>query len=135
MAQENVADLAREFAMKVDEAIEVLVNLGVDVEDEESQVEEADAEIFRELIAEERRQNRELQRKQKRRKAGDLMTGEIRSDERTEEEEAELRLQADTSATEIPAQVTLRQLAELCSIDPGQLMMMLQAEGKAASPK
>ncbi len=134
MAQENVADLAREFAMKVDEAIEVLVNLGVDVEDEESQVEEADAEIFRELIAEERRQNRELQRKQKRRKAGDLMTGEIRSDERTEEEEAELRLQADTSATEIPAQVTLRQLAELCSIDPGQLMMMLQAEGKAASP-
>jgi len=134
MAQETVAELAREFRMSVEDAIRELNNLGVDVEVEESQVEEADAEVFRELMAEQRRQDLDLKRKQKRRKAGDLLTGEVRADERTEEEEAEARLQADTSATEIPAQVTLRQLAELCSVDPGQLMMMLQAQGKAASP-
>ncbi len=133
MAQETVADLAKEFRMNVDEAIEMLIGLGVDVDEAESQVEEADAEIFRELVNEERRQNKELQRKQKRTRAGDLMQGEVRLDERTAEEVAEARLQADTSAIEIPAELTLRQFAEFVKTDPGALMFELQAAGRPAA--
>ncbi|NUP98616.1 MAG: translation initiation factor IF-2 [Armatimonadetes bacterium] len=119
--------------MSVEEAIDLLVGLGVEVDEPSSPVEEADAEIFRELVAEERRQNKDLQRKQKRRKADDLVAGEVRLDELTAEEVAEAKAAADTSAIEIPAEVTLRQLAELVSSDPGTLMYQLQAAGRMAS--
>ncbi len=133
MAQETVADLAKEFGMGIEETIEMLNGLGVDVEEARSPVEEADAEVFRELVAEERRQQRELQRKQKRRKAGDLMEGEVRLDELTEEEVAEAKAAADSSAIEIAEHLTLRQFAELVKADPGDLMFELQAAGKPAT--
>lgn len=134
MAQETVAELAREFLMSVDEAVEVLTGLGVDVASGNSPVEEADAEIFRELVAEERRQNRDLQRKRKRQKIAELVAGEVRADERTAEEIAEDKLAADTSAIEIDDEITLRHLAELCRIDPMSLMLELQATGRPATP-
>ncbi len=133
MAQETVAELAKEFRMTVGEAVEVLNGLGVEVDSGTSPVEEADAEIFRELISEERRQNLQLQRKIKRERTGDLLTGDVRADERTAEEIAADRLAADTSAIEIDELVPLRQLAELCKIDPGELMFTLQAAGKPAT--
>ncbi|MCC7493063.1 MAG: translation initiation factor IF-2 [Fimbriimonadaceae bacterium] len=133
MAQETVADLAKEFRMGVQEALDLLVGLGVEVEAATSQVEEADAEIFRELVAEERRQVREQAHKQRRRQAGDLLAGEVRLDERTAEEVAEAKAAADTSAIEIPATVSLRQFAEIVKENPGSLMLMLQADGKPAS--
>ena len=133
MAQETVADLAKEFRMGVDETLEMLVNLGVDVEEADSPVEEADAEVFRELVAEERRQQVEQQRRQKRRKEGDYLTGQVRQDERTDEEVEEAKRQADTSAIEIDDEVTLRKLATVLGVDPGELMVRMQASGKQAT--
>ncbi|MBI5833117.1 MAG: translation initiation factor IF-2 [Armatimonadetes bacterium] len=134
MAQETVADLAREFLMGAEEALDILLGLGVDVDSASSPVPESDAEVFRELIAEERMQNKDVQRKTKRRKGVELLgNDEVRADMRTDEEEELLRRAADTSATEIDDNITLRDLANVMKVDLNQMIVSLLAQGKPAT--
>ncbi len=134
MAQETVADLAREFLMGAEEALEILQGLGVDVHAASSPVPESDAEVFRELIAEERMQNKDVQRKTKRRKGVELLgNDEVRADMRTDEEEELIRRAADTSAIEIDDNITLRDLANVMKVDLNQMIVSLLAQGKPAT--
>jgi translation initiation factor IF-2 len=115
------------------EALEVLQGLGVEVHAGADQIEEADAEVFRELVEEERRQHKDLQRKTKRRKVGDLVEGEVRMDMRTAEELEEIKRAADTSAIEIDDGITLRELAAVIKADLNSLIVSLLTQGKPAT--
>ncbi|HAZ62133.1 MAG TPA: translation initiation factor IF-2 [Armatimonadetes bacterium] len=134
MADNTVADLAREFLMDANEALEILVGLGVEVEEPTSQVPESDAEVFRELLNEERQQNRDIQRRTRRRRGVELLDeDQVRADMRTDEEQEQIRRAADTSAIEVEDNITLRDLATLMKVDLNQMIVSLLAQGKPAT--
>ena len=126
MAQETVADLAREFRMSPAEALDILKGLGVEVETHQSPVPESEAEAFRDLISEERAENKQISRTTRRHKGVEVLgNSEVRADMRTAEEKEQIRRAADTNVIEIDDFITLRDLAKLLNLDPGKLIINL----------